>query len=214
MLNKDLELTLNLAFRFARERRHEYMTVEHLLLALLDNPAAGDALRSCGANIEKLRQELSSFIDSTTPVLPDGELERDTQPTLGFQRVLQRAVFHVQSSGKSEVTGANVLVAIFSEQESQAVYLLKKIDISRLDVVNFISHGVTKTEKLEQHDEHAQDEGSETLSDESKFLENFTANLNLLAKNGQIDPLIGREHEVERAIQVLCRRKKNNPLLV
>ncbi len=214
MLNKDLELTLNLAFRFARERRHEYMTVEHLLLALLDNPAAGEALRSCGANIEKLRQELASFIDSTTPVLPEGELERDTQPTLGFQRVLQRAVFHVQSSGKSEVTGANVLVAIFSEQESQAVYLLKKIDITRLDVVNFISHGVTKTEKLDQHDEHAQEEGADTVSDDSKYLENFTANLNLQAKNGQIDPLIGREHEVERAIQVLCRRKKNNPLLV
>uniref|UniRef100_A0A486XLK9 ATP-dependent Clp protease ATP-binding subunit ClpA n=1 Tax=Rheinheimera sp. BAL341 TaxID=1708203 RepID=A0A486XLK9_9GAMM len=214
MLNKDLELTLNLAFRFARERRHEYMTVEHLLLALLDNPAAGEALRSCGANIEKLRQELASFIDSTTPVLPEGELERDTQPTLGFQRVLQRAVFHVQSSGKSEVTGANVLVAIFSEQESQAVYLLKKIDITRLDVVNFISHGVTKTEKLEQHDEHAQEESAETVSDDSKYLENFTANLNLQAKNGQIDPLIGRENEVERAIQVLCRRKKNNPLLV
>ncbi|GAB2923518.1 ATP-dependent Clp protease ATP-binding subunit ClpA [Rheinheimera gaetbuli] len=214
MLNKDLELTLNLAFRFARERRHEYMTVEHLLLALLDNPAAGEALRSCGANIEKLRHELASFIDSTTPVLPEGEIERDTQPTLGFQRVLQRAVFHVQSSGKSEVTGANVLVAIFSEQESQAVYLLKKIDITRLDVVNFISHGVMKTEKLEQHDEHAQDESTDTAADDSKYLENFTANLNIQAKNGFIDPLIGREHEVERAIQVLCRRKKNNPLLV
>lgn len=214
MLNKDLELTLNLAFRFARERRHEYMTVEHLLLALLDNPAAGEALRSCGANIEKLRHELASFIDSTTPVLPEGESERDTQPTLGFQRVLQRAVFHVQSSGKSEVTGANVLVAIFSEQESQAVYLLKKIDITRLDVVNYISHGVTKTEKLEQHDEHAQEESSETIADESRYLENFTTNLNNQAKSGQIDPLIGRENEVERAIQVLCRRKKNNPLLV
>ncbi|KKO46060.1 Clp protease ClpX [Arsukibacterium ikkense] len=214
MLNKDLELTLNLAFRFARERRHEYMTVEHLLLALLDNPAAGDALKSCGANIEKLRLELASFIDSTTPVLPDGEVERDTQPTLGFQRVLQRAVFHVQSSGKSEVTGANVLVAIFSEQESQAVYLLKKIDISRLDVVNFISHGVTKTEKLEQHDDSPQEELSDTVSEESKYLENFTTNLNIQAKNGHIDPLIGRDREVERAVQVLCRRKKNNPLLV
>lgn len=214
MLNKDLELTLNLAFRFARERRHEYMTVEHLLLALLDNPAAGDALRSCGANIEKLRAELASFIDATTPVLPDGEVERDTQPTLGFQRVLQRAVFHVQSSGKSEVTGANVLVAIFSEQESQAVYLLKKIDIARLDVVNFISHGVTKTEKLDQHDDPVQEEVGDAVADDSKYLENFTTNLNLQAKNGQIDPLIGRDHEVERAIQVLCRRKKNNPLLV
>ncbi len=147
MLNKDLELTLNLAFRFAREKRHEYMTVEHLLLALLDNPAAGEALKSCGANIDRLRLDLSHFIDSTTPLLPEDDTDRDTQPTLGFQRVLQRAVFHVQSSGKSEVTGANVLVAIFSEQESQAVYLLKKIDISRLDIVNYISHGVIKTEK-------------------------------------------------------------------
>ncbi|MGI5308951.1 ATP-dependent Clp protease ATP-binding subunit ClpA [Rheinheimera sp. WS51] len=214
MLNKDLELTLNLAFRFARERRHEYMTVEHLLLALLDNPAAGEALNSCGVNIEKLRAELASFIDSTTPVLPEGELERDTQPTLGFQRVLQRAVFHVQSSGKVEVTGANVLVAIFSEQESQAVYLLKKIDISRLDVVNFISHGVAKIEKLDQHDNLDQDDATETTADDSKHLENFTANLNVLATNGEIDPLIGRDKEVERAVQVLCRRKKNNPLLV
>ncbi|MEE2001272.1 ATP-dependent Clp protease ATP-binding subunit ClpA [Alkalimonas sp. MEB108] len=214
MLNKDLELTLNLAFRFARERRHEYMTVEHLLLALLDNPAAGDALKSCGANIEKLRLELATFIDSTTPLLPDGDAERDTQPTLGFQRVLQRAVFHVQSSGKTEVTGANVLVAIFSEQESQAVYLLKKVDISRLDVVNYISHGVIKTEKLEQHDERAQDDLSEAPAEEARSLDNFTANLNALAKQGQIDPLIGRDAELERAIQVLCRRKKNNPLLV
>ncbi|MDP4535384.1 ATP-dependent Clp protease ATP-binding subunit ClpA [Alkalimonas collagenimarina] len=214
MLNKDLELTLNLAFRFARERRHEYMTVEHLLLALLDNPAAGDALKSCGANIEKLRLELATFIDSTTPLLPEDEAERDTQPTLGFQRVLQRAVFHVQSSGKTEVTGANVLVAIFSEQESQAVYLLKKVDISRLDVVNFISHGVIKTEKLEQHDDAIQDDLSEAPAEETRSLDSFTANLNTLAKQGQIDPLIGRDAELERAIQVLCRRKKNNPLLV
>lgn len=214
MLNKDLELTLNSAFRFARERRHEYMTVEHLLLALLDNPAASEALRSCSVDLDKLRQELAVFIDTTTPLLPDNDSERDTQPTLGFQRVLQRAVFHVQSSGKSEVTGANVLVAIFSEQESQAVYLLKKIDISRLDIVNYISHGVTKTEKLEQHDEAAQDDAPESTSEEHKYLENFTANLNTLAQNGQIDPLIGRETEVERTIQVLCRRKKNNPILV
>lgn len=213
MLNKDLELTLNLAFRFARERRHEYMTVEHLLLALLDNPAAGDALKSCGASLERLRQDLSAFIDSTTPLIPEGDLDRDTQPTLGFQRVLQRAVFHVQSSGKSEVTGANVLVAIFSEQESQAVYLLKKIDISRLDIVNFISHGVTKSDKLEQSDEN-QDEAGETSVEDNRYLENFTANLNVLAKNGQIDPLVGRDMELERTIQVLCRRKKNNPLLV
>ncbi|WP_423186746.1 ATP-dependent Clp protease ATP-binding subunit ClpA [Alishewanella sp. d11] len=214
MLNKDLELTLNVAFRFARDRRHEFMTVEHLLLALLDNPAAGAALKSCGANIEQLRQELGSFIDSTTPILPEGDLERDTQPTLGFQRVLQRAVFHVQSSGKAEVTGANVLVAIFSEQESQAVYLLKKADITRLDVVNYISHGITKTEKLDQHDEQQQEELAETGQEEHRYLETFTANLNVQAKNGLIDPLIGRDAEVERAVQVLCRRKKNNPLLV
>lgn len=213
MLNKDLELTLNLAFRFARERRHEYMTVEHLLLALLDNPAAGDALKSCGANIDRLRVDLSSFIDSTTPLIPDGDLDRDTQPTLGFQRVLQRAVFHVQSSGKSEVTGANVLVAIFSEQESQAVYLLKKIDISRLDIVNYISHGVIKADKIEPNDDQQDDVGDVGVED-NKYLENFTANLNVLAKNGQIDPLVGRDTELERTIQVLCRRKKNNPLLV
>jgi len=214
MLNKDLELTLNLAFRFARERRHEYMTVEHLLLALLDNPSAGEALKSCGANIERLRTELSNFIDSTTPLIPDGDLDRDTQPTLGFQRVLQRAVFHVQSSGKSEVNGANVLVAIFSEQESQAVFLLKKIDINRLDIVNYISHGVIKADKLEQNDEQGGEEGSELGIEENRYLENFTANLNVLAKNGQIDPLVGRDMELERTIQVLCRRKKNNPLLV
>ncbi len=214
MLNKDLELTLNLAFRFARERRHEYMTVEHLLLALLDNPSAGEALKSCGANIDRLRTELANFIDSTTPLIPDGDLERDTQPTLGFQRVLQRAVFHVQSSGKSEVSGANVLVAIFSEQESQAVYLLKKIDINRLDIANYISHGVIKADKLDQNDEQGGEEGAELGIEENKYLENFTANLNVLAKNGQIDPLIGRDMELERTIQVLCRRKKNNPLLV
>ncbi len=214
MLNKDLELTLNLAFRFARERRHEYMTVEHLLLALLDNPAAGDALRNCGAVLDKLRTDLASFIDATSPVIPDGELDRDTQPTLGFQRVLQRAVFHVQSSGKTEVTGANVLVAIFSEQESQAVYLLKKADISRLDIVNFISHGVSKNDKSEHSDESSADENGEMTIEDNKYLENFTSNLNVLAKNGQIDPLVGRDTELERTIQVLCRRKKNNPLLV
>lgn len=214
MLNKDLESTLNTAFRFARDHRHEFMTVEHLLLALLDNPAAAAALASCGANIEKLRQELAHFIDSTTPLLPEGDQERETQPTLGFQRVLQRAVFHVQSSGKSEVTGANVLVAIFSEQESQAVYLLKKLDITRLDVVNYISHGITKTEKSEQHDEMPAEEAGDAAADDSRYLENYTANLNVMAKNGLIDPLIGRDMEVERAVQVLCRRKKNNPLLV
>lgn len=214
MLNKDLELTLNLAFRFARERRHEYMTVEHLLLSLLDNPSASEALRNCGASLDKLRSDLASFIDATTPIIPDGELDRDTQPTLGFQRVLQRAVFHVQSSGKTEVTGANVLVAIFSEQESQAVYLLKKADISRLDIVNFISHGVSKNDKSDGADDSPNEESGEMTIEDNKYLENFTSNLNVLAKNGQIDPLVGRETELERTIQVLCRRKKNNPLLV
>jgi ATP-dependent Clp protease ATP-binding subunit ClpA len=147
MLNKDLEVSLNMAFRQAKESRHEFMTVEHLLLALLDNPSSIEALKACGADMANLRKELLAFIADTTPVIPSGEEERETQPTLGFQRVLQRAVFHVQSSGKSEVNGANVLVAIFSEQESQAAYFLKKSDISRLDIVNFISHGIAKIEQ-------------------------------------------------------------------
>jgi ATP-dependent Clp protease ATP-binding subunit ClpA len=146
MLNKDLEISLNLAFRQAKESRHEFMTVEHLLLALLDNPSAIEALGACGADLIKLRKSLSDFISETTPMIPLGEDERETQPTLGFQRVLQRAVFHVQSSGKNEVSGSNVLVAIFSEQESQAAYILKKSDISRLDIVNYISHGIAKVD--------------------------------------------------------------------
>ena len=217
MLNKDLEITLNAAFREARTRRHEFMTVEHLLLALIDNPSAGEALGACGVNTETLKRELSEFIDETTPVLPDLEEDRETQPTLGFQRVLQRAVFHVQSSGRSEVTGVNVLVAIFSEQESQAVYLLKKSDVSRLDIVNFISHGIAKSDdddsESEDHEE-MNDESSEIQNEEKSKLENFTSNLNVMAQAGQIDPLIGRDEEVERTVQVLCRRKKNNPLLV
>ncbi|MFC3032135.1 ATP-dependent Clp protease ATP-binding subunit ClpA [Pseudoalteromonas fenneropenaei] len=216
MLNKDLEITLNAAFREARARRHEFMTVEHLLLALIDNPSAGDALGACGVDKESLKKELSDFIDETTPVIPDLEEDRETQPTLGFQRVLQRAVFHVQSSGRTEVTGVNVLVAIFSEQESQAVYLLKKADVSRLDIVNYISHGISKVEDDSDHDDHEemQDEVSESNSEDATKLENFTSNLNTLAKAGQIDPLVGRDEEVERTVQVLCRRKKNNPLLV
>lgn len=216
MLNKDLEITLNAAFREARARRHEFMTVEHLLLALIDNPSAGDALGACGVDKEGLKKDLSDFIDETTPVIPDLEEERETQPTLGFQRVLQRAVFHVQSSGRTEVTGVNVLVAIFSEQESQAVYLLKKADISRLDIVNYISHGISKVDDQDDHEEHEemQDDSSEVSGEESTKLENFTSNLNALAKAGQIDPLVGRDDEVERTVQVLCRRKKNNPLLV
>ena len=216
MLNKDLELTLNAAFREARTRRHEFMTVEHLLLALLDNPSAGEALYACGIDMSALKTELSDFIDETTPVIPDLEEERETQPTLGFQRVLQRAVFHVQSSGKNEVTGVNVLVAIFSEQESQAVYLLKKSDISRLDIVNFISHGISKADD-DIGGEDADDIHEEVQAaqgEEPSKLENFTSNLNVLALEGNIDPLVGRDSEVERTVQVLCRRKKNNPLLV
>ncbi|MDP2634743.1 MULTISPECIES: ATP-dependent Clp protease ATP-binding subunit ClpA [unclassified Pseudoalteromonas] len=216
MLNKDLELTLNAAFREARTRRHEFMTVEHLLLALLDNPSASEALNACSIDMAALKTELSEFIDETTPVIPDLEEERETQPTLGFQRVLQRAVFHVQSSGKNEVTGVNVLVAIFSEQESQAVYLLKKSDVSRLDIVNFISHGIGKSDDdiggEEADDIH--EEVQEVQGEEPSKLDNFTTNLNVQAKEGNIDPLVGRDNEVERTVQVLCRRKKNNPLLV
>ncbi|GAB0109409.1 ATP-dependent Clp protease ATP-binding subunit ClpA [Pseudoalteromonas distincta] len=215
MLNKDLELTLNAAFREARTRRHEFMTVEHLLLALLDNPSAGEALNACGVDISGLKTELLEFIDETTPVIPDLEDERETQPTLGFQRVLQRAVFHVQSSGKNEVTGVNVLVAIFSEQESQAVYLLKKHDVSRLDIVNFISHGISKADdELGDDSDDIHEEVQEVQNEEASKLDSFTTNLNVQAREGNIDPLIGRDSEVERTVQVLCRRKKNNPLLV
>jgi len=217
MLNKDLEITLNAAFREARTRRHEFMTVEHLLLALIDNPSAGEALGACGVDTETLKRELSEFIDETTPLLPESENDRETQPTLGFQRVLQRAVFHVQSSGRTEVTGVNVLVAIFSEQESQAVYLLKKSDISRLDIVNFISHGVAKSDDEHHEDDHEDinsDDSNDIQGEEKTKLENFTTNLNAMAQAGQLDPLVGRDQEVERTVQVLCRRKKNNPLLV
>lgn len=211
MLNQELELSLNMAFARAREHRHEFMTVEHLLLALLSNPSAREALEACTVDLVALRQELEAFIEQTTPTLPTSDEERDTQPTLSFQRVLQRAVFHVQSSGRSEVSGANVLVAIFSEQESQAAYLLRKHDVSRLDIVNFISHGTRKDE--------TQAPGAETPVNEEQAggedrMENFTTNLNQLARVGGIDPLIGRELELERTIQVLCRRRKNNPLFV
>ncbi len=211
MLNQELELSLNMAFARAREHRHEFMTVEHLLLALLSNPSAREALEACTVDLVALRQELEAFIEQTTPTLPTSDEERDTQPTLSFQRVLQRAVFHVQSSGRSEVSGANVLVAIFSEQESQAAYLLRKHDVSRLDVVNFISHGTRKDETQAPGPENPVNE--EQAGGEDR-MENFTTNLNQLARVGGIDPLIGRERELERAIQVLCRRRKNNPLLV
>ncbi len=213
MLNQELELSLNMAFARAREHRHEFMTVEHLLLALLSNPSAREALEACSVDIVALRLELEAFIEQTTPVLPATEEERDTQPTLSFQRVLQRAVFHVQSSGRSEVSGANVLVAIFSEQESQAAYLLRKHEVSRLDVVNFISHGTRKDEPGPAASSDNQVNNEEQAGGEER-MENFTTNLNQLARVGGIDPLIGRDKELERAIQVLCRRRKNNPLLV
>ncbi|UZJ45720.1 ATP-dependent Clp protease ATP-binding subunit ClpA [Marinimicrobium sp. C6131] len=219
MLSKDLEITLNLAFKGARSKRHEFMTVEHLLLALIDNESAANVLRACGADLGQLRKELIEFVDSTTPLIPEDDTERETQPTLGFQRVLQRAVFHVQSSGKQEVTGANVLVAIFSEQESQAVYYLKQQSIARIDVVNYITHGIHKVagqsdhgndSAQEQHDDDAIDGESPSQSP----LESFAANLNEQAMQGRIDPLVGREYEVERVSQILSRRRKNNPLLV
>jgi ATP-dependent Clp protease ATP-binding subunit ClpA len=217
MLSRELEQSLNEAFRHARSHRHEFMTVEHLLLALLDNTAAADVLNACGADIEQLRDQLEHFIADTTPLIPDDDPERDTQPTLGFQRVLQRAVFHVQSSGKREVTGANVLVAIFSEQESQAVYFLGIQNISRVDVVNFLSHGISRV-----HDgEEESDQAAESLAAEHHeeepaptALENYATNLNTLAREDRIDPLVGRAFEIERAAQILCRRRKNNPLLV
>ena len=216
MLSKDLEFTLNSAFKGAREKKHEFMTVEHLLLALLDNPAASKVLRACGADVEKLRHDLAAFIDQTTPHLAADDT-RDTQPTLGFQRVLQRAVFHVQSSGKKEVTGANVLVAIFSEQDSQAVYFLNKQNITRLDVVNYISHGISKVHGEDRNDSMSPSSPDEDAASESggnSPLESFASNLNQLARNGRIDPLIGRRDEIQRVIQILCRRRKNNPLLV
>ncbi|WP_346350748.1 ATP-dependent Clp protease ATP-binding subunit ClpA [Oceanimonas sp. AH20CE76] len=212
MLNKDLESTLNDAFNEARRSRHEFMTMEHLLLALLENPAAKEALMACGADLEQLRRETHSFIEQTTPLIPVGDDEIETQPTLGFQRVLQRAVFHVQSSGNAEVTGANVLVAIFSEQESQAAYLLKKVGVGRLDVVNFLSHGIRKDGEQEDASSSQHEEQSEEGN--SNQTEGFVINLNQWVKDGRVDPLIGRDQEVNRTIQVLCRRRKNNPLLV
>ncbi|MAT66123.1 MAG: ATP-dependent Clp protease ATP-binding subunit ClpA, partial [Gammaproteobacteria bacterium] len=215
MLSKELEFTLNLAFKEAREKRHEFMTVEHLLLALLDNPAAAEVLRACAADTGKLKQELEAFIEETTPRLPEHD-NRETQPTLGFQRVLQRAVFHVQSSGNKEVTGANVLVAIFSEQESQAVYFLNKQDVTRLDVVNYISHGISKVGDQEELGGQAGEEAEVAgeAGGKSNPLETFATNLNELARQGRIDPLIGRAEEIERTVQILCRRRKNNPLYV
>ncbi|MBX2858742.1 MAG: ATP-dependent Clp protease ATP-binding subunit ClpA [Cellvibrionaceae bacterium] len=220
MLSKELETTLNSAFKGARVKRHEFMTVEHLLLALLDNESAASVLRACGADLNVLKRDLSEFVDSTTPLIPEDDEDRETQPTLGFQRVLQRAVFHVQSSGKSEVTGANVLVAIFSEQESQAVFYLKQQSVARIDVVNFITHGISKvsgsSSHVEPNQESTDEEGSASGGDASQQnpLENFSTNLNEQAMKGRIDPLVGRELEIERVVQILARRRKNNPLLV
>ncbi|AOV16955.1 ATP-dependent Clp protease ATP-binding subunit ClpA [Acidihalobacter aeolianus] len=217
MLNKELEFSLNLAFKQAREKRHEFITVEHLLLALTDNPTAVNVLRACGADLSRLKRELDLFIEDNTPRLNEGD-QRETQPTVGFQRVLQRAVFHVQSSGRKEVTGANVLVALFGEQESHAVYLLSKQGISRLDVLNYISHGISKVSDEQQPDMDSEGPAEGAAAGEesarSNPLEQFATNLNELARQGKIDPLIGRDSEIERTVQILCRRRKNNPLYV
>ncbi len=214
MLSKELEFTLNQAFKEARAKRHEFMTVEHLLLALLDNPSAAAVLRACGVNIDRLRVELGEFIEQSVPKLPENS-EAETQPTLGFQRVLQRAVFHVQSSERKEVTGANVLVALFNEKESQAVYFLSLHNVNRLDVVNYISHGISKTSEEGQEGAQQQAPSDEAATEGSQSpLEAYATNLNEQARLGKIDPLIGRREEIERTIQVLCRRRKNNPLLV
>ncbi len=218
MIAQELEVSLHMAFVEARQQRHEFITVEHLLMALLDNPSAAEVLRACSANIDDLRKSLAQFIKENTPTV-GGSDEVDTQPTLGFQRVIQRAIMHVQStgSGKKEVTGANVLVAIFGEKDSHAVYYLHQQGVTRLDVVNFIAHGIKKSDPPEsaKPSEGSNGEGEKEEGDgKGSPLDQFTQNLNALARDGKIDPLIGRDHEVERVIQILCRRRKNNPLLV
>ena len=218
MIAQELEVSLHMAFVEARQQRHEFITVEHLLLALLDNPSAAEVLRACAANIDDLRKSLANFIKDNTPQVA-GTDEVDTQPTLGFQRVIQRAIMHVQSTGngKKEVTGANVLVAIFGEKDSHAVYYLHQQGVTRLDVVNFIAHGIKKGESPEptkSGEPQAESEEGGEKNEKASPLEQFTVNLNQLAKDGKIDPLIGRDFEVERTIQILCRRRKNNPLLV
>jgi ATP-dependent Clp protease ATP-binding subunit ClpA len=219
MLSKELEITLNLAFKNAQVKRHEFMTIEHLLLALLDDPSASSVLKACGVDLSILRQDLIEFIDSTITTIPESQIEIETQPTHGFQRVLQRAVFQVNSSNNEEVVGANVIVAIFSEQESQAVYFLRLQNIARIDVVNFISHGISKITESSDHpdndetqlssaNENSEEQGSQSL------LAKLTTNLNYSAEQGRIDPLVGRTAEIERLSQTLVRRRKNNPLLV
>jgi ATP-dependent Clp protease ATP-binding subunit ClpA len=222
MIAQELEVSLHMAFVEARQQRHEFITVEHLLLALLDNPSAAEVLRACAANIDDLRKSLTTFIKDNTPQVA-GNDDVDTQPTLGFQRVIQRAIMHVQSTGngKKEVTGANVLVAIFGEKDSHAVYYLHQQGVTRLDVVNFIAHGIRKSDPPEPakgpeapQGSEPEEGGSSEKSEKASPLEQFTLNLNQAAKEGKIDPLIGRHYEVERVIQILCRRRKNNPLLV
>ena len=213
MLSKELEVTLNTAFKNAHDKRHEFITVEHLLLALLDNSAAEIIMKACGCDINALHEQLTQFIDETMSLIPL-DVQRETQPTLGFQRVLQRAVFHVQASDKKEVTGANLFVALFSEQDSHAVYLLNKQDVSRLDVVNFLAHGISKIDNDDVQSSESKPEPGNTDADAGSPLEKYTTNLNEEALQGRIDPLIGRDLEVERTIQTLCRRRKNNPLLV
>jgi ATP-dependent Clp protease ATP-binding subunit ClpA len=212
MIAQELEVSLHMAFVEARQKRHEFITVEHLLLALLDNPSALEVLKACGAKVEELRRALAEFVQQHTPTVA-GTGDVDTQPTLGFQRVIQRAILHVQSSGKKEVTGANVLVAIFGEKDSHAVYFLHQQNITRLDVVNFISHGISKVAQSGQNKEEQEQEHEQEASP-GGALESFTLNLNTQALAGKIDPLIGRERELERVVQILCRRRKNNPLLV
>lgn len=214
MLNRELEDTLSAAFKSARDKHHEFMTVEHLLLALLDNRHAAEVLHACGADFDRLREQLSVFIDETTPLLPQNLPNLETQPTLGFQRVLQRAVFHVQSSGKTEVSGANVLVAIFSEQESHAAYVLQQQGIERIDVVNYISHGISKIGEQESGEQESVVESEETHDTGKSQLSQYAVNLNQQAALGLIDPLVGRDSEIERVVQILSRRRKNNPLLV
>ena len=212
MIAQELEVSLHMAFMDARQKRHELITVEHLLLAMLDNPSAAEVLKACGSNIDSLRNELTQYIDDHTPTI-SGEDEVDTQPTLGFQRVIQRAMLHVQSSGKKEVNGANVLVAIYGEKDSHAVYFLHQQGVTRLDVVNFIAHGVSKLNESDTHKSTPEQENDQESS-ANKALETYTINLNKMVLAGKIDPLIGRDSEIERVIQTLCRRRKNNPLLV
>ena len=212
MIAQELEVSLHMAFMEARQKRHEFITVEHLLLTLVDNPSASEVLKACATEVDDLRKLLADFVTEHTPILAGEEV--DTQPTLGFQRVIQRAILHVQSSGKKEVTGANVLVAIFGEKDSHAVFFLNQKGITRLDVVNFISHGISKTPQAAPAKSENESEAEQEAPSAGGALETYTQNLNVLAQQGKIDPLIGRDKELERAIQILCRRRKNNPLLV